>query len=730
MAESIKHQNDFGMAGKHMDLKLFEHNKKAYEAANYLMNKEGKAAIIHPTGTGKSLIAFQLALEHQAERVLWLSPSAYIFRTQLENVKKIIGVQKEDADDTKTKIENLKRYLSESEVLSEDILFSSETILSSEMEHCKEKEDSARNSEERNRKLIERKNIFSNIIFLTYAKLMHNEIIIEDLAPDYIILDEFHRCGASEWGRSVKLLLETYPNAKVLGLSATNIRYLDNQRDMAEEIFDGNIASEMSLGEAIGRKILPAPTYVCAMYDYQEELKRLKKRLEQIKNAVQQKENEKLLEQLRRTLENAEGLDKIFDRHMKRKKGKYIVFCSNKEHMEEMVYCVSEWFGKIDPHPHVYKVYYDNPQTNQVFECFKKDETDHLRLLFCIDMLNEGVHVEHIDGVILLRPTVSPILYLQQIGRGLAVGNKKPLIFDLVNNFDSLYSIHSLVKEAENMYGIWDKDGEKLPFDDYFQVIDEVCESRQLFDQIKRNLSAGWEFYYEAAKQFYKENGHLNIPKKYVSANGLSLGLWLMTQRRIYAGKIVGSLNETQIDKLNEIGMVWEDGSNRKWNHAFGKLKEYKEQHGNVDIPAAYVTEDNFPLGKWVSNIRSKWKRGEYEIFDSVGNRIAKEPSVKAKLLTVEQIMQLNELGMIWDKHKEQWNRTYIEAVIYWKEHGDLEVPRKFVTEKGTALGVWLDNQRSIAAGKKIGAAPMTEVQRFKLNQIGMIWEKVQVSNK
>ena len=196
------------MAGKHMDLKLFEHNKKAYAAARQLMEEEGKAAIIHPTGTGKSLIAFQLALDYANETVVWLSPSEYIFRTQLENVKRIMGVQ----------------------------------------------------------------DVFLNIKFLTYAKLMHNEDYIPHLHPCYIVLDEFHRCGAMEWGKSVNLLLEMYPNAKVLGLSATNIRYLDTQRDMAQELFDGNIASEMSLGEAIGRKILPAPTYVCAMYDYRQEL--------------------------------------------------------------------------------------------------------------------------------------------------------------------------------------------------------------------------------------------------------------------------------------------------------------------------------------------------------------------------------------------------------------------------------------------------------------------------
>ena len=120
---------------------------------------------------------------------------------------------------------------------------------------------------------------FDNIRFMSYIRLMKNEDSIEILHPDYIILDEFHRCGAAEWGKSVRKLLNACPNAKRLGLSATNIRYLDNQRNMAEEIFDGKIASEMTLGEAIVRGILPEPKYVIAMYSYKKELDQLKKRI-------------------------------------------------------------------------------------------------------------------------------------------------------------------------------------------------------------------------------------------------------------------------------------------------------------------------------------------------------------------------------------------------------------------------------------------------------------------
>lgn len=181
-----------------MAIALFEHNRIAYEAAVSLLNETGKAAIVHPTGTGKSFIAFKLCEDNPESRICWLSPSAYIYETQLENLKSAAdGWQPE------------------------------------------------------------------NVTFLTYAKLMGmTDEEIAELQPDYIVLDEFHRCGAEMWGQGVQKLLSTYAATPVLGLSATAIRYLDNQRDMADELFDGNVASEITLGEAIVRGILAAPKYV------------------------------------------------------------------------------------------------------------------------------------------------------------------------------------------------------------------------------------------------------------------------------------------------------------------------------------------------------------------------------------------------------------------------------------------------------------------------------------
>ena len=67
-------------------MNLFEHNRSAYEAVAAVLAETGKAAVVHPTGTGKSFIGFKLCEDHPDQTVCWLSPSDYIFRTQLENL--------------------------------------------------------------------------------------------------------------------------------------------------------------------------------------------------------------------------------------------------------------------------------------------------------------------------------------------------------------------------------------------------------------------------------------------------------------------------------------------------------------------------------------------------------------------------------------------------------------------------------------------------------------------
>ena len=387
MVSSIDRMRDTPLLRKGVNkvaLRLFEHNEKAYRAAVRMMEQYGKAAIVHPTGTGKSYIAFKLIEDNPEKVVIWLSPSEYIFKTQLESLKR------NDPDFP-----------------------------------------------------------LANIHFYTYAKRMCcTQAQLDEIAaqkPAYIIFDESHRAGAECWGESTVALLKLCPDAKFLGLTATNIRYLDNNRDMAEELFDSRVASNMTLGEAVVMGILPAPKYVTTVYQYQKALAKYQARVDNLRTPGIQDVNQKYLDALRRALEQADGLDKVF-------------------------------------------------------ADFKTDTGDRLKLLFCIDMLNEGVHVEGISGVILFRPTISPIIYKQQIARLDSIGM------------------------------VWGNRNDRQ-----------------------------WNQGYQEAKRYFEAHGDLRVPVNYVSPEGYALGKWVKRQRytRQNPEKSCGALTEERMERLDAIGMIW-----------------------------------------------------------------------------------------------------------------------------------------------------------------------------
>lgn len=618
-------------------LRLFEHNEKAYHAAVRMMEQYGKAAIVHPTGTGKSYIAFKLIEDNPEATVLWLSPSEYIFKTQLESLKR------NDPDFP-----------------------------------------------------------LANVHFYTYAKLMCcTQAQLDEIAaqkPAYIILDEFHRAGAECWGESTVALLTLCPDAKLLGLTATNVRYLDNNRDMAEELFDGRVASDMTLGEAIVRGILPTPNYVTTVYQYQKDLARYQTRVDNLRSPGIQDVNQKYLDALRRALEQADGLDRVFAHHITNKCGKYIVFCANKEHMDEMVSHVPEWFAGVNPDVVVYEAYSDDPGTDKAFADFKADESDRLKLLFCIDMLNEGVHVEGISGVILFRPTISPIIYKQQIGRALTAGdNSAPLILDVVNNFEGLCSIAGLQGEMQEAVYRLNANGEgDRIITERFEVVEQMHDCRVLFERLQASLSSSWNHYFSEASIYYAEHGNLNIPKRYTTPAGLSLGEWLTTQRRVRAGQIPGNLTEQQIARLDSIGMEWGNRNDAAWERGLEKARKFREQFGNLQVPAKYRTKNGYLLGRWINNARKCRNDGK---------------------LTEERIRQLDQLGMIWSVFDAKWEQGYALAMNYAAEHGDLNVPVNYTTEEGEKLGAWILNQRT-AYTKEM----LSQDQIGRLEKIGIYW--------
>ncbi len=375
------------------------------------------------------------------------------------------------------------------------------------------------------------------------------------------------------------------------------------------------------------------------------------------------------------------------------------MFCSGKEHMDEMVSHVPEWFAGVNRNVKVYKTYASDPEASKEFAAFKADEGERLKLLFCIDVLNEGVHVEGISGVILFRPTVSPIIYKQQIGRALTAGvTVTPLILDVVNNFEGLSSIAGLQSEmtaaVQRLFA--NGEGEKI-VTERFEVIEQVHDCRVFFEQLERSLSSSWDHYFAQASIYYAEHGNLNVPLRYKTPGGLSLGEWVQTQRSIRKGREkYGALTPQQIERLDSIGMIWETRAETAWARGVEAAKRYHQQYGDLQAPPGYQDEMGFALGNWLKNTRARQRSGA---------------------LTREQTAELEALGIVWNSVDARWERCYAEAAAYYEQHGDLAFPKKYVTESGVRLGPWLENQR---AAYQNGTLAPDKIQR--LEAIGMEW--------
>lgn len=625
-----------------MGVQLFAHNRQAYDAMTAMLTAVGKAAVIHPTGTGKSFIAFKWVEAHPDARFVWLSPSEYIFKTQIENVTR---------SDAGYPIGQIK--------------------------------------------------------YITYARLMMmTDEEIAALSLYGIVLDEFHRCGAACWGEGVARLLRAYPKARLLGLSATKIRYLDGQRDMAEELFAGCVASEMTLGEAVVRGILPAPKYVTTVYQVQRELDELQRRIDAVSPAALRRDSQRNMDALREAVESAEGLPAVFSRHMTQKAGKYLVFCANQAHMKRMLGHAQAWFGAIDPQMHVYSAYSADPQTNRAYRAFVKDDSDHLKLLFSINMLNEGVHVRDVSGVILFRETESPIIYKQQIGRALTTGTQStPLILDVVNNFSSLSSYGTIQSEMDEAVRRLRREGRGDEImTERLMIVEQVRDAAVLFARLERSLSTTWDFYYEAAASYYEAHGNLKVQRRHVTQDGLQLGVWIQNQRSLYQSEN-GRLSRGQIERLNQIGMVWEDNALLAWRAGYAHAKAYYMEHGHLRASKDYICEDGYNLGTWLRRMRQQ-----------------KKGSIKNTMLNEARIEQLETIGMVWDIHEGLWEDGYRAAHRYYTEHGNLDVSSTFVTDDGFELGHWIRVQRHAKRGQ-YGRKPLSEEQVCRLDKLGMRWD-------
>jgi Helicase associated domain/Helicase conserved C-terminal domain/Type III restriction enzyme, res subunit len=509
-------------------MKLFPHNKEAYESAVRSFQKENRVCIIRPTGTGKSVIIAEFVNQHPSKRHLLLAPGAHIFN-------------------------EIQKHIRRGEIATS-----------------------------------------------TYIGLKQKKALFIPGSFDYIYLDEFHRLGAKVWGGTVERLLKLNPNAKVLGTSATPIRYLDDGRNMASEIFNGCMATQMSLNSAIAGGILPAPVYVSALYSIREEFQRMKKRISSSDLA----NKETLFSELDSKVidwERSSGLDIVIRKHLHAERRRVIVFCKDWEHLKHAQKILNP----------IFKVIYGRVKSLSLYSKMKGSENESaLKLfsgedqrpviLYTIDKVNEGLHTNNCNTVILLRDTISPIVFYQQIGRAFSIKvANRPLIIDLVNNFKNVQLAsfksdfeHELATVVgENRVANREKVKAAIEF------IDETQDIREIFSSFDQEIDY-WRICYEKGKNYFEAHGHLSVP-----AANKELYHWIGNQKKVY---LSGRMSKERIDLFKAIGVDFSVKIPPKWMMMLGKLEAWIEEKG--ELPT--MTQEK-SLAAWIVRQRTVFGRGK-----------------------------------------------------------------------------------------------------------------------
>jgi len=524
---------------------LQKHQQEAYKAVQEAYEHGNSASVVIPTGCGKSFIALQLMADNKDKTMLFLAPTNAI-KNQMYNY--------------------IAKYIAGEETTSE-----------------------------RPARMIA-KEYFPHLQIRLYPTLLRvKDEQMEELNADVIIMDELHRTGADKWGEKVNTLLEKNPKAKILGLTATPERMDD--KNVVDELFEGKIDYELTLVDALREGIVKSPTYVKCDYALNEYLDGVKSAIANCKDEQTKKELQERFDKMRKIVDQAEGIPELFKNNIKTKDGKYIIFCKDKEHMDELMGNVGEWFGAIDSEPEIYSVYsgegYNEAKNERTIKKFETSKSEHLKLLFSIEKLNEGLHVEDISGVIMARPTDSRIIYLQQLGRALSsdTSREKTIVFDLVNNYLKNNLDAEVNKRTKGISrgnsgngGIGGIDGDSEPEDiDIFRIQGESLEFLRLLEETQGIINrSDYLTNARAIKEWIEKSGDTKPPSRYSKDE---------EEKRL--GMQLGSIRQQLIKSYMELKTEKE-------------REEYKEKHPEIDEVLEIIKEiDRNNISPYLKNARA-----------------------------------------------------------------------------------------------------------------------------
>ncbi len=247
---------------------------------------------------------------------------------------------------------------------------------------------------------------------------------------DCIILDEAHHSSANTYQK----VMQYFRPRLFLGMTATPDKRTDNDaNDNIYEIFHHQIAYEIRLQQAMEEDLL-CPFHYFGITDLSvvQDTK--------AKNILEEEFNKLICdERVKHIIEQSE----YYGYSGNRVKG--LIFCSRKQECKEL----SKKFNDLG-YRTVALSGEDSEEVRQnAFERLameegeQTDKTKPLDYIFSVDILNEGVDIVEVNQVIMLRPTQSPIVFIQQLGRGLRKANGKEyvVILDFIGNYNNNFMI-------------------------------------------------------------------------------------------------------------------------------------------------------------------------------------------------------------------------------------------------------------------------------------------------
>lgn len=584
--------------------------------------------------------------------------------------------------------------------------------------------------------------------------------------PGCIVLDCYHELSAVCWAQSVQKLLRMCPQAKVLGLGVPNGAPVCAA---AQELFADCIVSHMTVAEAMAAGTMPVPSaYAALLWPQEEELATLRARIKNLCMPKGDTSLRVQYEELSWSLRQVENLTVLLPRLLSDTSGHYLVLFESAAYQEKLGTELEQLLRTVDPAVRFYAADHACFADSAAVETFLSDTAPGPKVLLCVNAPGVQQPLEGLAGVILVRQSSLMSTFKQMLCRALvAAGSRSVPVFDLVAQFEGLGNGRTLqrdcteamtragsktpgfrqerpMQQTYRLYGKlrremearWEvlcqaaadaaaKEGtlelprsytihSGVPVGKWLELqrqvqagqrlgrltAEQAAKLEKLGIRWNHRLEAAWEKGFVSAQKYRTEHGDLLVPVRYRDKNDFALGEWIVYNRQRYLG---GNLTQNRIERLEAIGMVWST-SNDLWEQNYAAATQYYLEHGDLEVPIKYETPSGFGLGVWLGAQRAAHKAGE---------------------LPQEQVERLDALGMDWtNRNDRKWMSLYDVAAAYYHEHGNLNVPSEYVTPDGVLLGKWVARQRYAYLNPDRSSARVTPERKTLLDKLGMVWEK------